>query len=147
MVLAATGILSPQKTMVPADLRWEWRVAALILLLARSHGRSASLSQVQAYGRGMLAPEAQPALQSGRRDPFSSVPQFRDDPAWLRATELAVGLGYARWQRSGRIEITDHGQDAVREIAESGALAPEQAFLATVRPTAAAVERIRGRER
>ena len=145
VVLSAEGIYSPRPSPVPGDLMREWRIAALLVLLARCHRQTASIAQVHAYGRAMLVPEAQPTVQARQREPFATIPVFREDPAWTRAVDLAVGLGYATWTNNGGVALTDHGSGAARLISGSSALAPERAFLESVRPTQAAVEGLMGR--
>jgi hypothetical protein len=147
VVLDAEASFTPRSETVPGDLRREWRLAALVILLFRCNRRSASLQQIQVLGRAMLNSDAREAVANGIQDPFLLVPVVRDDPAWRRAVELAAGLDLVAWTQNGRAVLTDLGTSLAGSIwADDHLLSVEKALLAGLQLTQAAVDRLIARQ-
>lgn len=148
VVLDAEASFTPRMETVPGDLRREWRLAALLILLSRCTRRSASMQQIQVFGRAMLNSAARGVLANvGVQHPFGLIPVVRDDPAWRRVMELAAGLGLVVWTRTGRAELTDQGISLADSIwAEDQLLSGEKTLLNGLQLTQAAVERLLARQ-
>jgi hypothetical protein len=148
-VLNAEASFTPRMETVPGDLRREWRLAALLVLLWRCNRRSATMQQIQVFGRAMLDSAARQAIAgTSNRDPFALEPVIRNDPAWMRAVELSIGLGLVNWADNGRAMLTDAGTGLATTIAgATGLMVPERAALDGLSLTQAAVDRLLSRHR
>lgn len=131
---------------VPGDLLPEWRLAALVLLLERCHGRTATVQQIHVFGWAMLTEEGREAmLIDDRLQHRPEVPVVRFDPAWSRVMDLAVGIGLARWIESGRLELTEAGQELSSELwSRDDLFTEERKVLGGRRLTQALVNRLVG---
>lgn len=129
---------------IPGDLRAAWRIAALLMLLDRCHGRSATLEQVHVIGSAMLNEGTQALFSAaidGERDPDSVIVRY--DPAWARAVDLAVGLGLAEWTTTGRVALTTAGRSAVARLwTQEDLLSSEGNFLRGLTISQAMIDRI-----
>lgn len=139
----ATFAERPQ--VVAGDLRSRWRVALLLLLLDRCHGRSATLEQIHVVGWALLDDEGRRQLAgaiSGDRRPDAVVVRF--DPSWSRAIDLSVGEGLTEWkENSGRLRLTDVGRGVVDGIwAMEDAFTDEKEFLRGRRISQAMIDRM-----
>ena len=116
---------------VPADIRADWRVPLLMLIVDSCRGRRASLQQVQAIAEAAIFEESrEDFLRSfeGEADPASLL--IRYDPAVTRAANLAVGLDLLSWHNRSRLGLTAKGQAMLEAILEDGgAFVEERAFL------------------
>lgn len=139
----ATFTERPQ--VVAGDLRARWRVALLLLLLDRCHGRSATLEQIHVVGWALLDDEGRQQLNaalSNDRRPDAFVVRF--DPSWSRAIDLCVGEGLAEWkQNSGRLRLTDVGRQVVNGLwSMDQAFTVEKEFLRGRRISQAMIDRM-----
>ena len=116
---------------VPADIRADWRVPLLMLIVNSCRGRRASLQQVQALAAAAIFEESREEfLQAfgGETDPASLL--IRYDPAVTRAVNLAVGLDLLAWRNRNRLGLTDRGEAMLKGILEDGGtFVEERAFL------------------
>ena len=95
-VLNSRAQLSERALPAPGDLRVSWRLAALVLMLDRCYGKSATMEQVQVIGWALLGEESREAvLAVAESRPLPDVPIVRFDPSWSRTVDLAVGFGLA----------------------------------------------------
>ncbi len=117
---------------VPADLRAEWRVPLLLLIVKSCWGSRAPLHQVQALAWAAIFEENRRDFMRvfrGESDPVALL--IRYDPAVIRAINLAVGLGLLAWLSSNRLTLTEEGQATLdRVLAKDGLFTDERAFLA-----------------
>ena len=119
-------------TPVPADIRAEWRVPLLLLIVKSCWGGRAPLHQVQALAWAAIFEENRPDFiraYRGESDPAALL--IRYDPAVIRAINLAVGLGLLSWHSRNRLTLTGEGETTLdRVLTNDGVLADERAFLA-----------------
>ncbi len=146
-VLETPTALTERPLPAPGDLRPSWRLAALVLLLDRCYGKSATMEQVQVVGWAMLGEESRKAVASLKDTrPLPDVPIVRFDPSWSRTVDLAVGLSLASWTDTGRVELTTSGKAAAKALWEAeGVLDVERAFLRELRVSQAMVDRMLAR--
>jgi len=120
-------------TPVPADLRAEWRVPLLLLIVKSCWGNRAPLHQVQALAWAAIFEENRKDFMRafrGESDPVALL--IRYDPAVIRAINLAVGLGLLAWLSTNRITLTEEGQATLdRVLAKEGVFTDERTFLAS----------------
>ena len=118
---------------VPADIRADWRVPLLMLIVKSCRGGRASLQQVQSIAWAAIFEESREEFLeafSGNGGTDPAVLLIRYDPAVTRAVNLAVGLGLLLWATKGRLVLTDKGKCLLDEIQRhEGVLADERAFL------------------
>lgn len=145
-VLGAEAVYSERPEAVPGDLRPGWRIAALVMLLDRSHGKSATLEQIHVIGWAMLADKTREivlAALEGKLSPDSVLVRY--DPSWSRAIDLAVGFGLAAWTNTGRLALSREGAVLAGELwEEEEVLLPERSFLSKFRVSQAMIERLLG---
>jgi hypothetical protein len=103
---------------IAAELRPDWKMAALLLILQRSsHGGKSSLKRLHLLNWAVLSPRFRVEFEESRKDP---LPLFgfnvRFEPAFSRAIDLAVGEGFVQWVDGDRLQITAKGIRWVSEI-------------------------------
>lgn len=114
---------SERPTPVPGDLRINWRLSVLLLILENSRARKASLAKLYIISDAVRSELSRQQL--GRVLSENLLPlewTVRVEPALARAVDLLVGEGLARWiQMSGKagIEATPVGAAAAAEIAST----------------------------
>ena len=116
---------------VPADIRADWRVPLLMLVVNSCRGKRASLQQVQAIVWAAIFEESRREFVKafrGESDPAALL--IRYDPAVTRAANLAVGLDLLSWHGGNRLALTAEGEALLARILEhDGVLADEREFL------------------
>ena len=116
---------------IPADIRADWRVPLLMLIVNSCRGRRASLQQVQAIAAAAIFEESRGAFLGsfeGEADPAALL--IRYDPAVTRAANLAVGLDLLSWQNRSRLGLTTKGEAMLEAIlADGDAFVEERSFL------------------
>jgi hypothetical protein len=122
---------------VPGDLRISWRLAVILLMLANSRARRASLAKLHVLNYAIRSPHARDRLLrilAGREHALNW--QMRVEPAFGRAVDFTVGEKFASWSRvSARtgLELTDSGCGAATMVTETAdLLTDEKVFLADV---------------
>ena len=98
-------------TAVPPDIRPEWRVPLLVLMVDRCRGHVASREQLHVLNSAVLSSGSRRALLAaleGRLAPQAPIVQF--EPALDRALDRCVGLGVLRINTYGRFELTEAGR-------------------------------------
>lgn len=104
-------------TSVPPDIRPEWRIPLLLLMVRRCRGQTATREQVHVLNSAVLSAGSLRALLAaldGRLAPRSPALQF--EPAFDRAIDRAVGLGLLTTNIRGRLELTDLGRSVVDRV-------------------------------
>lgn len=126
---------SRRPQMLPADVRPEWRLAYLILILSHCRGSVASLRQLAFLNQVLLSPR--------RRARFADIvggsiqldeSLLKDEPAFLRALRLGIGLGRLAIPREGRVALTPAGRAIAVSLREAAVLEDETAALSATGP-------------
>jgi hypothetical protein len=116
--------------MVPADVRTEWRLAYLILILSRCRGSVATLPQLAFLNQALLT--------TARRRRFGAIVSgsaaldealLKHEPAFMRAIHLGVGLGFLTIPREARVALTASGLAVASDLADANVLIDELAAL------------------
>jgi len=105
-------------TSVPADIRPEWRLPLLLIMVNHCRGRIASREQLHVLNSAVLSPGSRRALfaaLNGRLAARTPVVQF--EPALDRALDRCTGLGLLQLTTSGRFELTGLGRSVVEALA------------------------------
>jgi hypothetical protein len=117
---------------LPGDLRPNWRVPVLVLMLRFCcRGGKSSLFKLHLLNWAIREKESQAALilsLSGSPD-YSDI-RIQVEPSFIRAIQFAVGEGLAERLENNRIRLAEKGRQLASDIAESNCLAEERAFLA-----------------
>ena len=83
---------------VPGDLRIEWRVSIIVLMLGFSRSKQASLAKLHILNDAIRAPKAATLLDLVVKSGPGRIPwTFRIEPAFGRAIDFVVGDGLAAW--------------------------------------------------
>lgn len=107
-------------TAVPPDIRPEWRVPLLLLMVDHCRGHVASREQLHVLNSAVLSTGSRRALFAaleGRLAPGLPVVQF--EPALDRALDRCVGLGLLQLNTSRRFELSRPGKSVVEELGAS----------------------------
>jgi hypothetical protein len=118
---------------VPGDLRINWRLAVILMMLDSSRSKKASLAKLHLLNDAVRSPQSRTKLAeilSGARNLLSW--RMRVEPAFGRAINFAVGENFAEWtraaQRSG-LQLTKQGIAAATSVAKmEGILVEEKTF-------------------
>ncbi len=111
---------SPRPIPVPGDLRINWRIAVILLILRSSRSGKASLAKLYIVSDAVKSEKTRVHLTRLLAEsllPLEWV--IRVEPALARAVDLLVGEGLARWSSvSGRmgIEATPVGVQLAEEL-------------------------------
>ena len=113
---------------IAAELRPDWKMAALLLILQRSsHGGKSSLKRLHILNWAVRSPRFRVEFQQAQKDP---LPLFgfnvRFEPAFSRAIDLAVGEGFVQWVGGDRLQITAKGKRWVSEIEKDESVMREE---------------------
>jgi hypothetical protein len=98
-------------TAVPPDIRPEWRLPLLLLMVQRCRNQTASREQLHVLNSAILSAGSRRALLAalgGHISPRS--PALQLEPAFDRAIDRALGLGLVTANAQGRIGLTDLGR-------------------------------------
>jgi len=121
-------------TSVPPDVRPEWRVPLLLLMVHSCRGELASQEQLHVLNSAILRRGAQRTLLAaldGRLASNSQIVQF--EPALSRAIDRCTGLGLLGLDSGGRLRLTDLGRGVVAAVESSETLfTTERALLAAL---------------
>jgi len=102
---------------VPPDLRPEWRIPLLLLLVHHCRGQLVSREQLHVLNSAVLSEGSRRALLAaldGRLLP--QIPMVQFEPALERAVDRCIGLGLLRLTNNGRLQLTDVGESVVAAI-------------------------------
>jgi hypothetical protein len=108
-------------TSVPPDIRPEWRLPLLLLMVQRCRNQMASREQLHVLNSAILSAGSRRALLAalgGHISPRS--PALQLEPAFDRAIDRALGLGLVAANAQGRIGLTDLGR-SIAGIVEADA--------------------------
>jgi hypothetical protein len=116
---------------VPGDLRISWRLALLILVLAYSRGKKASLAKLHLVADGLRSEGGKNRLVYILTD-SRAQPEwpFRVEPALARAIDMAKGEGLIVPESGPAYRLTTKGARAAEGVKGlQGVLDQERAFL------------------
>jgi hypothetical protein len=104
-------------TSVPPDIRPEWRIPLLLLMVHHCRGQLASREQLHVLNSAVLSAGSRRALLAmlnGRLAP--DVPVVQYEPALDRAIDRCVGLGLLYLNAQNRLELTDVARAVVTAL-------------------------------
>jgi hypothetical protein len=121
---------------VPADMRPEWRIAILLLILVLgSRGASASLQKIQALSWILRLPQQWTHFSEaveGKRNRRNLI--IRYDPAMNRAIEYAIAEKLVSFSQGGRVTCLEKGKLIAARVLDQGeAFRTEIEFLNGIR--------------
>ena len=122
---------------VPGDLRINWRLAVILLMLGSSRSNKASLAKLHLLNDAVRSTQSLDRLKSILSESSGLLGwHMRVEPAFGRAIDFAVGEKLAEWtrtaQRSG-LQLTKQGISAAATIAKiDGVLTGEKEFFSGV---------------
>lgn len=120
---------------VPGDLRIEWRVSLIVLMLGHSRAKQASLAKLHILNDAIRGKHSAHLLDLVVTAKAGMMPwTFRIEPAFARAVDFVVGDKLADWttssNRSG-LQLTTKGIALFEKLkAESDILTSEKDVLA-----------------
>jgi hypothetical protein len=121
-------------TSVPPDIRPEWRIPLLLLMVGRCRGQIATREQLHVLNSAVLSVGSRKSLLAaldGRLAPRS--PALQLEPAFDRAIDRAIGLGLLATNTSGRLELTRLGRSVADTLdADEALFTSERELLASL---------------
>ena len=121
---------------LPPDLRPNWRVAMLLLLLRSCRSEKASLEKLHVLNWAIRTPKSRRrflAYVKGESNPDDVFIRF--EPGLNRAIDFTRGEGLLKMENGKRVKLTDHGSSIAQQIDSSGdCMAEERKFLEEVKP-------------
>jgi hypothetical protein len=118
---------------IPADMRAVWRIAVLVLMLAKCRARTASIKQLHILNWALRNPNAWPAFQRayiGKPHPEDATLRF--DPTLDRTIDRAIGDRLVEWTANGRLRLTSDGDVFGELLHKSELLVEPRELLASV---------------
>lgn len=129
-----TFTFTRRPTSVPPDIRPEWRIPLLLLMVRRCRRQTATREQLHVLNSAVLSTGSRKALLAaldGRLAPRSPALQF--EPAFDRAIDRAVGLGLLAMTPLSRLELTDLGRSVADRVdADEDLFTSERELLASL---------------
>ena len=103
---------------IAAELRPDWKMAALLLILQlSSHGGKSSLKRLHILNWAIRSPEFRDEFERARTSP---MPLFgfnvRFEPAFSRAIDFAAAEQFVSWVKGNRLQISPKGRRWVNQI-------------------------------
>ncbi len=119
---------------LPADLRAEWRLAVILLILKKCWGERATLRQLHVLNWAVRTARSRDAfikmLSRARR---LDDPVVRFEPSLNRAIALALAENLLSREPNGTIRLTEKGSGLIEEIMSvSSCLQAEKEFLSQI---------------
>jgi hypothetical protein len=113
---------------IAAELRPDWKIAALLLVLhLSSRGGKSSLRRLHILNWALRSSKNRAEFEQvrGHQQPLFSF-QFRFEPALGRAINLAVGEKLVEWVGGDRLQITGKGKRWITEILKDESVMQEE---------------------
>lgn len=121
---------------LPPDLRPNWRVAMLLLLLRSCRSEKASLEKLHVLNWAIRTPESRRrflAYVKGEGNPDDVIIRF--EPGLNRAIDFVRGEGLVKIENGKRVKLTDRGSSIAQQIDRiEDCMAEERKFLEEVKP-------------
>lgn len=122
---------------MPGDLRINWGVTLILLVLASSRGQRCSLQKLHFLAHLSRTDQTRrEALEVLDRTREPSALSVRIEPWVNRALAFAVAQGHAVMKDGKSASLTDEGKAMLDDLSAMAVLAEERAFLAKVGPRA-----------
>jgi len=122
-------------TSVPPDIRPEWRLPLLLLIVRSCRGQLASQEQLHVLNSAILHPGARRALFAALEGQVASNSQMvQFEPALTRAIDRCTGLGLLSIESGGRLRLTDLGRRVAATVESSETLFIRERELLTALP-------------
>jgi len=102
---------------LPPDLRPNWRVAMLLLLLRSCRSEKASLEKLHVLNWAIRTPESRRrflAYVKGEGNPDDVIIRF--EPGLNRAIDFVRGEGLVKIENGKRVKLTDRGSNIAQQI-------------------------------
>lgn len=121
--------LGPRPASVPTLLLTSWRVPVVLLLIKACRQEKAKREQLVVLNWSLRDSATHEAVREWlMKEPLREAPAVRYEPALVRATNIAHGLGLLH-EVSGWLELTKQGSELLSEIEELDAYASERQLL------------------
>jgi len=121
---------------LPPDLRPNWRVAMLLLLLRSCRSEKASLKKLHVLNLAIRTPESRRrflAHVKGDGNPDDVIIRF--EPGLNRAIDFARGDDLLRIEKGKSVKLTDRGSSIAQQIDRNeDCMVEERKFLEEVKP-------------
>lgn len=121
---------------LPPDLRPNWRVAMLLLLLRSCRSEKASLEKLHVLNWALRTPESRRrflAYIEGKGNLDDVIIRF--EPGLNRAIDFARGEGLVKMENGIRVKLTNRGSSITQQIDRiEDCMAEERKFLEEVKP-------------
>lgn len=119
---------------VPGDLRIVWRVSLILLMLAASRSRRASLAKLHILNDAIRSNKIGRLKAATDSDARTLPWNLRVEPAFARAIDFVVGEHLAGWTKTGgraSLQLTANGMTAAAALGEfQDVLQEERAIIA-----------------
>ena len=124
----------PRPIPVPGDLRIEWRISLIVLMLGYSRAKQASLPKLHILNDAIRSGRSERQLDLVVNTRAGMLPwTFRVEPAFARAIDFVVGDRLASWTSTGGrsgLKLTNAGISLFDRLrSESDLLVGEQQVL------------------
>jgi hypothetical protein len=113
---------------IAAELRPDWKMAALLLILhLSSRGGKSSLRRLHILNWALRSAKNRAEFEQVRehQQPLFNF-QFRFEPALGRAINLAVGEKYVEWVGGNRLQLTARGERWIKDILKDDSVMHEE---------------------
>ncbi|MDP1643616.1 MAG: hypothetical protein Q8L59_15690 [Phenylobacterium sp.] len=129
--------ISDRSQPLPGDLRINWGVTLILMVLASSRGQRCSLQKLHFLAHlSRTSQTRREALEVLDRTREPSALSVRIEPWVNRALAFAVAQGHAVMKDGKAAALTDQGKAILDELSAMSVLAEERAFLARIGPRA-----------
>lgn len=134
-MLSGAFTISDRSQPVPGDLRINWGVALILLVLASSRGQRCSLQKLHFLAHLSRTDQTRrEAIEVLNRTREPSALSVRIEPWVNRALAFAIARGHAVMRDGKAAALTDQGKQMLDELSAMSVLADERAFLAQIGP-------------
>ena len=113
---------------IAAELRPDWKIATLLLILQiSSHAGKSSLKRLHVLNWALRSARHREEFEQVRDQPSSLFGfQFRFEHAFARAIDLAVGDELTTWVGGDRLQITAKGKRWIQQILKDESILKEE---------------------
>lgn len=123
---------------IPPDLRPDWRVSVLLLILHYSHGRKASIKKLNLINWAIRSSKNRDVLLNQLiSEKTSSGIIIRIEPGLSRAIDFAKGHGLIEieYAKKTRVKLTSEGEAKAKKIDDlKDCFTKERNFLVKIKP-------------
>src|SRR5947209_4097114 len=124
----------PRPRDLPSDLRPNWRVPLLVLMLDMcSRGGKSSLYKLHLLNWSIRSEEQRWLLLENLSDgPDYSQVRIQVEPSFIRAIQFSVAEKLVERLDGNRVKITEQGRQFAQDIKKSKSLVSEKEFLSKI---------------